>query len=778
MKKKQMIKGLIIVGLIGVLGNGSSSALAEEQDKPVDTSASSESTLLNKTKATEEITPTTIEITSEKTTLAVNETLALTTEISSESNIKTTTWTTSDETIATVSNTGIVTGKKAGTVSITASTSNEKSASVLLTVTEKEQATTGTYGTVPWTWDIETQTLTFGGGDFPPAGLENCIVDIVDYWADPERRHIKHIIFTKAVKANKDSSYLFSYLSIVESIDGLELLDTSMVSEMSYMFAESMKYLELDLSTWDTSTVTNMSHMFYNTTIYSCNLSKWNTSNVTDMSFMFSWATIFSNPDVSEWDTSNVTDMSNMFESTWNITKLDVSKWNTSKVTNVSSMFYDTRSVTELDISKWDISNVTKTVDFLYNTNLLNTLVLGENSASLLKQAGLSSDAGGYFIYTGKWILVSSDTQNSYASTDDLMANYDGTKPGKYVREKDDYVPINYIVLTPSSLALTVSEEATLQAEIIPEFATNKKVIYSTSDSSVATVSTDGVVKGLKKGKTSIWVQPEDSRWPRDFIYVTVTEPSSFLLDTFYLGIDDYVIGSIMTSSSAKKIQLVINDEVITTSTIFRDGSFELDTDRRIKNTTDKVEVIALDRKNKELERATVTLEQKSYSLTVNPYTLYEDSILTGQTDYFHTHVALVVDGEEIEQKLLSSTRQFTFEVEDLIDYADDEVEIIGYRYEEEITRKNVTVEEPKIDLSLTPYKVDDHYLTGKVTGKSATTVRLYVNRRRQQTVKIAEDGTFNLLGVAILSPTDKVEIAVLNDAGIEIQRFSVEISK
>ncbi|WP_258379241.1 hypothetical protein [Enterococcus plantarum] len=30
-----------------------------------------------------------------------------------------------------------------------------------------------------------------------------------------------------------------------------------------------------------------------------------------------------------------------------------------------------------------------------------------------------------------------------------------------------------------------------------------------------------------------------------------------------------------------------------------------------IKNVTDKVEVIALDRKNKELERATVTIEEK-----------------------------------------------------------------------------------------------------------------------------------------------------------------------
>ncbi|MBO0422769.1 immunoglobulin-like domain-containing protein [Enterococcus plantarum] len=196
-----------------------------------------------------------------------------------------------------------------------------------------------------------------------------------------------------------------------------------------------------------------------------------------------------------------------------------------------------------------------------------------------------------------------------------------------------------------------------------------------------------------------------------------------------------------------------------------------------IKNVTDKVEVIALDRKNKELERATVTIEEKAYSLTVSPYTLYEDTTVTGGTDYFHTHVALIINGEEIERTLLSSTRQFAFDVEGLIDYTDDEVEIVGYRYEDEITRNDVVIQEPTVEMTLTPYKIDDTFVTGKVTGKSATTVRLYVNRRRQQTVKIAEDGTFSLLGVAITSPTDKVELAVLNDAGIEIQRFTVTVT-
>lgn len=80
------------------------------------------------------------------------------------------------------------------------------------------------------------------------------------------------------------------------------------------------------------------------------------------------------------------------------------------------------------------------------------------------------------------------------------MANYDGTKPGKYVREKvGDSLKVTGIELTPPSIELSVSEEITLQTKITPETSKNKNVTYTTSDNSVATVSATGVVKGLKK---------------------------------------------------------------------------------------------------------------------------------------------------------------------------------------------------------------------------------------------------------------------------------------
>lgn len=171
-------------------------------------------------------------------------------------------------------------------------------------------------------------------------------------------------------------------------------------------------------------------------------------------------------------------------------------------------------------------------------------------------------------------------------------------------------------------------------------------------------------------------------------------------------------------------------------------------------------------------------VEEIAYELLVNDFILSEDTAVTGKTDYFQTHVALVINGKEIQRKLLTSNRQFTFDVDGLIKQESDKVEIVGYRYSTEVTRQKVNIKPAKAEMTLDIYKLDTPYVTRKVTGKSAKSVRLYVNRRRQETVKIAEDGTFNLLGVGILSVTDKVEVAVLNEQGVEMLRSPVSISQ
>ena len=154
---------------------------------------------------------------------------------------------------------------------------------------------------------------------------------------------------------NTNASYYFAFMDNLETINNLEGLDTSKVTNMSFMFrstGSSNPNFTLDVSTLDTSNVTNMSSMFaytgYSNPNFTLDVSNFDTSNVTGMGGMFSGAG-YNNPnftlDLSNFDTSNVTNMSSMFEYTGysnpNFT-LDVSNFDTSKVVNMSSMFFYT----------------------------------------------------------------------------------------------------------------------------------------------------------------------------------------------------------------------------------------------------------------------------------------------------------------------------------------------------------------------------------------------------------------------------------------------------
>ena len=157
---------------------------------------------------------------------------------------------------------------------------------------------------------------------------------------------------------NTDYQYLFFNSNSTE-ID-VSNLDTSKVTNMSYMFSGCTSLTELDVSSWDTSNVTDMNNIFVNClSLISLDLSNFDTSNVTNMRQMFQNCSRLTELDLSNFDTSNVTDMYYMFNGCQSLTSLDVSNLDTSKVTNMSYMFYNCESLTSLDVSNWDTSNVT-----------------------------------------------------------------------------------------------------------------------------------------------------------------------------------------------------------------------------------------------------------------------------------------------------------------------------------------------------------------------------------------------------------------------------------
>ena len=175
--------------------------------------------------------------------------------------------------------------------------------------------------------------------------------------------------------ANQDSSYLFCEFDKLETIEGLEYLDTSNVTNMNHMFSTCESLIKLDLSNFDTSNVTDMSDMFsYSRSLPELDLSNFDTSKVANMSAMFSWCSGLNRLNVSSFNTYQVISMGHLFEQCSNLPELDLSNFNTSNVIDMGYMFYNCSSMTSLDLSNFDTSKVTNMSGMFYRCSNLKLI--------------------------------------------------------------------------------------------------------------------------------------------------------------------------------------------------------------------------------------------------------------------------------------------------------------------------------------------------------------------------------------------------------------------
>ena len=181
-------------------------------------------------------------------------------------------------------------------------------------------------------------------------------------WTGPYSPSPTYAVFAASfanARPTSTSSW-FNCKNELQSIIGIEHLNTSEVTDMSGMFAGCHNLISLDVSGFNTAKVTNMESMFYQCdNLTSLDVSHFNTANVTNMESMFEYCQSLTSLDVSNFNTSNVINMKNMFNECSGLTSLNVSHFNTANVTNMESMFNYCRSLTSLDVSHFNTSNVT-----------------------------------------------------------------------------------------------------------------------------------------------------------------------------------------------------------------------------------------------------------------------------------------------------------------------------------------------------------------------------------------------------------------------------------
>jgi len=298
-------------------------------------------------------------------------------------------------------------------------------------VTERDD-----WGSCPWEFDDATGTLTIFEGNLGSSEESP--------WNDKkvDAGSIKKIILDGKIVAPSNSSYLFSStsgyrLTSLKTLEGLDNLDTSQVTNMSYMFYGVSNLSSLDLSGFNTSQVTNMEFMFYGVSnLSSLDLSGFNTSQVTNMANMFYGASNLSSLDLSGFNTSQVTNMRAMFYGTSGLSSLDLSGFDTSNVTLMKAMFYGASNLSSLDLSGFDTSKLEGEAmsNMFEGTDSLSSLKLSDHF-KFVDDPSLGAPKVEKGTATGNWIRE--DGKSKSYSPSDFMAKY-GTADltaGTYVGE-------------------------------------------------------------------------------------------------------------------------------------------------------------------------------------------------------------------------------------------------------------------------------------------------------------------------------------------------------
>ena len=197
---------------------------------------------------------------------------------------------------------------------------------------------------------------------------------------------IKNIVFEESFKTYAPTSLkeFFYNCTSLETISGLEYLNTANITDMSSMFQNCYNLKSLDFTNFDTKNVSNMYFMFYNCpNLTSLDLTDFNTKNVKNMYGMFGDCSNLNSLDITNFNTAKVTDMGNMFLGCSNLTSLDLTNFNTAKVTDMHGMFKGCSALTSLDLTNFNTAEVRDMNCMFYmldeSSTALTTIYVSDN---------------------------------------------------------------------------------------------------------------------------------------------------------------------------------------------------------------------------------------------------------------------------------------------------------------------------------------------------------------------------------------------------------------
>ena len=276
------------------------------------------------------------------------------------------------------------------------------------------------------TYESSTQTLTFKENVGETLPENSVVVEDRQTVATINKKlgngTIKHIVFDKSFSTYTPTTLygFFKDLTKLETITGLEYLNTEKVTDMRSMFSNCSSLTSLDVTHFNTANVTNMGYMFYScSSLTSLDVTHFNTAKVTDMSRMFYNCSSLTSLDVTYFNTEEVRNMSNMFDSCSSLTSLDVTHFNTANVTDMHYMFSNCVALTSLYLTNFNTEKVTYMYGMFFSCSSLTTIYA--SSKFVTTQVSNSS-----FMFNNCEKLKGEEEWKSDKATDKTYAKIEG----------------------------------------------------------------------------------------------------------------------------------------------------------------------------------------------------------------------------------------------------------------------------------------------------------------------------------------------------------------
>jgi surface protein len=335
-------------------------------------------------------------------------------------------WSSSDEDIATVSQSGVATGVAEGTVDVT-SAYGPATGSAALSVEGKAgdpfvttwntnlgsgtTVTLGLAGQVDATIDWGDGTVTAVNTPGPHShnygvngiytvsvtGSVGAYNSLNNGGVTAERAKLIRVESWGQVGFTSLSNAFYQTVNLTSVPSHSEGLEA--VTHMNGMFALA-KMFNQDIGGWNTSNVSNMSGMFSQASAFNGDISGWDTSNVTSMNSMFHGASSF-NQDIGGWNTSNVAGLFSMFQGASSFNQ-DIGGWDISKVFSLGNMFRQA-SAFNGDISDWNTSNVIHMAYVFFEASSFNQDIGGWNTSNVTDMRNMFSFASAFNGNIGSW---------------------------------------------------------------------------------------------------------------------------------------------------------------------------------------------------------------------------------------------------------------------------------------------------------------------------------------------------------------------------------------